>query len=115
MSLHRLSFVLIALALAAPVAALAAQPARASVRDPGEPRASVPPVRYESAFARYRPNAEAEVRPWREQNDHVGRIGGWRVYGREAIVESPAGGAAPDAKPAEGATGHHAHPPKAAR
>jgi hypothetical protein len=24
---------------------------------------------------------------WRDANDHVGRIGGWRVYGREAIAD----------------------------
>ena len=58
------------------------------VRDPGDPRAAVPPVEYRSAFSRYRPNVEAEVGSWREKNDEVRRIGGWRVYGREAIVDS---------------------------
>jgi hypothetical protein len=70
---------------------------RARAPDPGDAKAAVPPVRYESAFTRYRRNAEVEVGPWREQNDAVGRIGGWRVYGREAIpdpkeVDRPAGG-----------------------
>ena len=60
------------------------------VRDPGDPRAAVPPVEYRSAFSRYRPNVEAEVGSWREKNDEVRRIGGWRVYGREAIADSNA-------------------------
>ena len=70
-----------------------AQPSAAPptvVRDPGDPRAAVPPVEYRSAFSRYRPNVEAEVGSWREKNDEVRRIGGWRVYGREAIVDSNA-------------------------
>ena len=60
------------------------------VRDPGDPRAAVPPVEYRSAFSRYRPNVEAEVGSWREKNDDVRRFGGWRVYGREAIGDSNA-------------------------
>ena len=51
------------------------------VRDPSDPKVVVPPAGYNSAFARYRPNAEVEVGAWREKNDGVGRIGGWRVYG----------------------------------
>lgn len=62
----------------------------AGARDPGDPRAAVPPLEYRSAFSRYRPNVEAEVGSWREKNDDVRRIGGWRVYGREAIVDSNA-------------------------
>ena len=69
--------------------------APAGVRDPGDPKAAVPAAAYTSAFRRYRPNADAEVGAWRELNDHVGRIGGWRVYGREASPES-----ASPAKPA---------------
>jgi len=71
----------------------------AAVRDPGDPRAAVPPVEYRSAFSRYRPNAEAEAGSWREKNDDVRRIGGWRVYGREAIADPNAAKAPPgDAK-----------------
>lgn len=80
------------------------------VRDPGDPRAAVPPVEYRSAFSRYRPNVEAEVGSWREKNDEVRRIGGWRVYGREAIensnaAEKPSG----DAKAARDVTPKPAH------
>lgn len=75
------------------IANVEAQPTAAplaGVRDPGDPKAAVPPVEYRSAFSRYRPNVEAEVGSWREKNDDVRRIGGWRVYGREALVDSNA-------------------------
>jgi hypothetical protein len=88
-----------------------AQPAQPSAapltvaRDPADPRAAVPPVEYRSAFSRYRPNVEAEVGSWREKNDDVRRIGGWRVYGREAIVDSGAAEKPPgDAKAARDVT-----------
>ena len=79
-------------------------------RDPGDPRAAVPAAEYRSAFSRYRPNVEAEVGSWREKNDEVRRIGGWRVYGREAIADSnaaerPSG----DAKAARNLTPKPAH------
>lgn len=79
--------------------------APAGVRDPGDPKAVVPPVNYESAFARYRPNAEVEVGAWRDLNHQVGRIGGWRVYGREALpppTPDKTSGAKPDGTPAHG-------------
>jgi hypothetical protein len=88
---------------------------RLQARDPSDPNATAPAARYTSAFTKYRPNVEAEVGSWREKNDEVRRIGGWRVYGREAIADSnaaekPSGDAkaardlAP--KPAQG----HVHP-----
>ena len=80
------------------------------VRDPGDPRAAVPPFEYRSAFSRYRPNVEAEVGSWREKNDEVRRIGGWRVYGREAIADSnPAEKPSGDAKPATDVAPKPAH------
>ena len=80
------------------------------VRDPGDPRAAVPPVEYRSAFSRYRPNAEAEVGSWREKNDDVRRIGGWRIYGREGIVDANAAEKPPgDAKAAKDITPMPAH------
>jgi hypothetical protein len=85
---------LLAALTVAPFTAVGAQdvqPAKtAGVRDPGDPNAAVPAARYRSAFERYRPNAEAEVGTWRAINDTVGRIGGWRVYGREAIADAEA-------------------------
>jgi hypothetical protein len=37
-----------------------------------------------SYFSGYKPQQEVKVGNWRDANDQVGRIGGWRVYTREA-------------------------------
>jgi hypothetical protein len=67
---------------AAPVQATSAAPAARP--DPLDAKASVPAFAYESAFARFRPLGEDKMISWREANDAVARIGGWRVYAREA-------------------------------
>lgn len=77
---------------------------------PLDARADVPAVTYESAFARYRPLADEKLRSWKDSNDNVGRIGGWRSYSREAAQEAPA--AAPDPK-AAGSEGRAVPAPKA--
>jgi hypothetical protein len=41
-------------------------------------------LRYESSFAQYRRLGDEKLISWREANDTVSRIGGWRVYAREA-------------------------------
>ena len=64
----RLALLLALLGLASPALAQAPDAARAD--------AKVPPVRYESAFEKYRPHSEPELRPWREVNDEVGKAGG---------------------------------------
>lgn len=61
-----------------------------------------------SAFEGYRAFAEQELRPWKEANDEVGRIGGWRAYAREAqgaVAEAPAAASAaqPATAPADAA------------
>lgn len=120
---------------AAPGAALAlavvlAWPAAAS----GQPRPAdrlpevlnpgsvVPPVQYPSAFLRYRGWGETPIGSWRDANDTVTRIGGWRVYTREAHApEAPASApSAPAARPTpaapasgpgvQGPHGHHGAP-----
>lgn len=57
------------------------------------PEASPPPPQapssiffspYLSIFTRYQSYQEVPLSPWREANDNVGRIGGWRFYAREA-------------------------------
>jgi hypothetical protein len=53
-----------------------------------KPKAPVAP--YRSAFDGYRGFADAKPVPWREANDNVGRIGGWRAYAREAAQANPA-------------------------
>lgn len=83
----------------------AAQTSTSAARkpDPLDPGASVPTVAYESAFSRYRRTADDKVIPWREANDTAARIGGWRVYAREAQQPDPAASASA-ATPAQPAT-----------
>ncbi len=73
--MHRASIIsggaLSALLLAVPAAAQAPAPGSA-------------PIAWRSAFEGYQPYTEAPVANWREANDTVGRIGGWRAYAREA-------------------------------
>lgn len=113
MSWTRFTAILIAVVVvvAAQVAPAGAQAGKGAPRDPADPKVTVPPVRYDSAFARYRPNADVEVGPWRDANDNVGRIGGWRVYGREAIADpkadrAPTGGTNSSGPPAKPDHGH---------
>ena len=58
--------------------------------DPLDPKAQVPSVRYESAFAKFRRIGDDKPVAWREANDAVARIGGWRAYAREAQQPDPA-------------------------
>ena len=70
----------------------------AAVRsDPLDAKASVPLLRHESSFAQYRRLSDEKLISWREANDAVARIGGWRVYAREAQQAEPASPAAPTA------------------
>jgi hypothetical protein len=91
-----------ALLLAAPIAQAGAR--AANLPDPLDARAAVPPVSHESAFAGYRSAGEADVGSWREANEAVNRIGGWRAYAREASRPAPAapGGAGAPVQPVPG-------------
>ena len=47
--------------------------------------ASVAPTfQFHSVFTQYHMFTEQPVLPWREANDDVGKIGGWRYYAKEA-------------------------------
>lgn len=72
---------------------------RASPLDAG---ADVPSATYESAFARYRPHADEKVRSWKDANDTVGRVGGWRSYAREAAQSESSPQAAPTMPASDG-------------
>jgi hypothetical protein len=61
-----------------------ANPAPTARPDPLDAKASVPALSYRSSFSRYRGLGDDKSVTWREANDAVGRIGGWRVYAREA-------------------------------
>lgn len=57
-------------------------------------QAPVPTLSYTSSLSSYRPVLELSVGSWREANERVGRIGGWRVYQREAL-SPPSAASAP--------------------
>jgi len=63
--------------------------------DPLDATAKVAPLVYRSTLATYRRIGESESVPWREANDRVGRIGGWRAYAREANAPDPAASSPP--------------------
>lgn len=87
-----------AIGLSAP---LAASPSEPKSPDPLDPNASVPLAMHRSALASYRTALpDVPVAGWKEVNDRVARIGGWRAYAREA--------AAPASAPAS-ASGAHVH------
>lgn len=88
MSTRTRTIALGAAALAASLAALA--------------QAGAPPAQagaYDSAFEAYRPFSTGEVGDWRQANETVREIGGWRAYARE--IQQPRtpgpGGAGPQA------------------
>jgi hypothetical protein len=68
--------------------------------DPLDPRARVPAPRPPEALRRYRPATTPEVGSWREANDTVARVGGWKAYLREAQQPESAASAASAAAPA---------------
>lgn len=96
--------------LAVGIGSALAQPPRSGTRaDPLDAAASVPAARHRSAFEHYRRLGDAPAVPWRQANDTVERIGGWRSYAREATAPaaaaSPSASAAPAAPAAPGAAG----------
>ena len=59
-----------------------------------------PSLEYESATSDYRSlDDDADPTPWRESNDTVGAIGGWRNYAKEAYESEPADDADAAASP----------------
>lgn len=57
---------------------------KATRSDPLDAKADVPALSYRSSFSSYRAFSDGKPLSWRESNDAVARIGGWRVYAREA-------------------------------
>ena len=71
--------------------AFVASHASAAGNDPADSTAAVSPINYRSSFADYRVLGDDKTQPWREANDTVGRIGGWRAYAKEAAESAKAG------------------------
>lgn len=95
-----------------PVQAQSVAPPPAAA-DPQNASVVVPATVYRSAFEGYRMFATEKVAPWRDTNETVGRIGGWRVYSREAQqgTDATSGGApAPVARPVDAPAANQAKP-----
>jgi hypothetical protein len=87
-------FMLWTLSIAAGAPLAWAQPAgNGSKADPQDAKAPVPRVMYQSSLADYRAFSDEKLMPWKESNDNVGRIGGWRAYAKEA--QEPSGASMP--------------------
>ena len=47
-------------------------------------------LQYSSPIGAYQGYADQPVQSWREANDRVGQIGGWRTYAKEIKMSDPA-------------------------
>lgn len=56
----------------------------AATNDPADATSMVPPTIYQSPFADYRILGEDKNTPWKDANDTVRAIGGWRAYAKES-------------------------------
>lgn len=89
-------FALLALPMGVAQAQMPAPPSTAApALDPTRANVPVPPALHRSAFAGYRRQADAAPIAWRDANDNVAQIGGWRAYAREAAAPAPAASAPP--------------------
>lgn len=104
----------LSIAAASPLAWAQTAPAKP---DPQDARSPVPRAIYRSSLADYRVFSDEQVTSWKESNDKVGRIGGWRAYAKEAQEPEPAVRSTPpgadrsvpadSAKPMQGRSGGH--------
>ena len=79
--------------------------------DPLDPRAEVPSASHRSVLAGYRRHVDQPPASWKEVNETVNRIGGWRAYAREAQrPDAPAAAVPAPAQPAtRGPVDHPGH------
>ncbi|TWO68009.1 hypothetical protein FN976_23980 [Caenimonas sedimenti] len=87
------------LTLAAVAQTPAAPPARAAASAPVS-QTQAAPGEYRSALEGYQPYSEGKMVPWKEANDTVGKIGGWRAYAKEAAERQAEQGHAGHTAPA---------------
>lgn len=96
------TFTALLAALLLPLAAPAQSPPRP---DPLDAKAATAPLVYRSPLAGYNKLAdEAPPVTWRNANDAVLRIGGWRAYAREAAAAASAPRAVETPAPAPATT-----------
>lgn len=101
--------------IAACAASAAAVASGQAAQDPANADAPVAKMPYRSPFHGYRPLAEIKQTPWRIANDEVARIGGWRVYAREAQPSLPPASAKPAGEAAAALPEPKAEPSKPSR
>lgn len=75
------------------------------------PPTAQPADTFRSALEGYQPYTEEKTINWKEANDLTGRIGGWRVYAKEA--QQPAAAGSPPAPPPADPHAGHGKPPQA--
>lgn len=93
------------LPLVAVSAALSAHAQTAGSAPVASSSATPPVLTFESAFTDYQAYTDQRVGSWKEANDTVGRIGGWRAYAKEA--SEPTSTVSPAATPPAGASTPH--------
>ncbi len=79
-------------ALAVTLLSLCSSAANAQSAAPAPPAAAmtaVAPAAFRSAFEGYQPYTDEKMLPWKQANDAVGQIGGWREYAKEAGRPGP--------------------------
>ena len=80
-------------------------PVRAERADPLDAKAPVPAATYKSPLTGYRRLGEDRRVDWKEANETVNRIGGWRAYAREAQQPDAAASAPAASTPPARASG----------
>ena len=78
-----------------------AQPAAPPAAPPTPPTPQ--PLAFQSALQGYQPYTDDKIGNWKAANDTTARIGGWRVYAKEANAPAPAAMLTPLAAPATSA------------
>lgn len=81
--------------------------APAGPSEPAPEQQGSAPAPFRSALDGYRPFSDEKQIPWKEANETVRQVGGWRAYAKEAAAPAP-NKAQPDPHGA-----HHAPQPKA--
>ena len=61
---------------------------------PSNAQAQAAPTPYRSALEGYQPYSEEKPVPWKQANETVGKVGGWRAYAKEAAEGQAADGKA---------------------
>lgn len=92
-----------------PIALLAVGALAVAAQAQTAPAAPAAPPAWRSALDGYQPFSDEKTLPWRQANDTVQSVGGWRAYAREAAQAASAAASAPaPAKgPADPHGGHH--------